>query len=192
MVSAGVLEEVLVACRDPSDPTARTTIDLRTEIGALNYAYALLQLETDFFARVMGGIYAGVTSSELSTLTQFANATKAARDDMRVNQISSGRITEGLLFRTGQLLDFADRTSVLTHARTIEETSAEAMQALSGRITTPDKQTLVSNLAAQALTRANTIDGWLGVTFTPVTIDLAAAMVTLAPYYQTTLTILGG
>lgn len=180
----------MTGCQSPNDPTAHTTIDLGSETGILNYAYALLQLEVDFYARVTLSLYAGISTSESSSLTQFLNATTAARNDLRTNQIPHGRITEGLLFRTGRLVDFASRTSVLTHAQTIEETCADAMQALSTMATTPDTQTLLNTLTSQAQTRASTIDGWLGASYVPATIDLTAAMTALAPFYLTVLTIL--
>lgn len=189
VASVGFLEQVLVACSGTMDPTLHVMLDVSTEIGALNYVDALLQLESDFYTRVSSNKYPGMTVAERDTFTQFQNTVVVARDDMQANQIPAGRITDTMLFRFGSVVDFSDRNSVLTNARTIEETAANALQALSGLVTSSDKQSLVADLTAQAQDRASTVDTWLGVTFTPGTVNLATAMTTLAPYYLTAITV---
>ena len=190
VAGVGVLGRFVSACSESVAPSGSVTLDLGTEVGVLNYAYALLQLEADFFTRLVGRFYPGVLVAESALITQAYTDTEAARDDLHNNQIPTGRITDAVLFRLGTVVDVSDRTAVLTHARTIEETAARALQTLAGRAGVPAHQTLLGGLAAKSQARAAAIDGWLAATFTPGTVDLAAAMATLAPYYLTKFTVI--
>jgi hypothetical protein len=190
--SVSVLGSLITGCSEPTNPSMRATLDLGTEPGVLNYAYALFQLEADFYARVTsfdGATYPGMLVSEWTAFTQFSGEVTSARDDLRANHIPAGRITDVILFRLGTAVNFSDRTSVLTHAQIIEETSARALQTLRSRLTTPALQTLLTPWTTEAQARASTIDSWMSTTFTPGPIDPVTAMATLAPYLLTQFTV---
>jgi hypothetical protein len=99
------------------------------DIAVLNYAYALEQLEADFYTKVFNSFYAGITDEEKQVLTDLyyhevihRNFFKAAISGAVSDQ---SMVLPVLEFDYGSL-DFNDRNSVLSTAKALEDTGVAA------------------------------------------------------------------
>lgn len=132
--TAGV---ALVACSDatapsavagpsptPKDVASNGGIDLgRGDIGILNYAFALEQLESAFYAQVMNTPYSGMTTAERGILSDIRNHEK-----IHAKFYSEALATSGIPFLALDFssIDFTSRASVLTTAKAFEDTGVSA------------------------------------------------------------------
>lgn len=100
------------------------TLDLSTDAGILNYAYALEQLEAAFYSQVVSGFAANGISqaAERDVLTQIRNHEMIHRDFLKA-ALGSAAIP-ALAVDFGNAL--ASRDSVLTTARTFEDLGVAA------------------------------------------------------------------
>ena len=100
------------------------SIDLGSgDVGILNYAYALEQLEYAFYVQVIATPYAGMNAMERSILTDIRNHEKVHRDFLRA--ALGGAAIPALNANFGAI-NFGDRNSVLTTARTFEDLGVSA------------------------------------------------------------------
>jgi len=73
----------LVGCNDDDDFTIvdGNVFDLgKGDVGVLNYAYALEQLEADFYTKVVNNFYSGISNDEKTVLTDLYNHEVIHRD----------------------------------------------------------------------------------------------------------------
>ncbi|HEX8429068.1 ferritin-like domain-containing protein [Hymenobacter sp.] len=114
---------LLAGCDDDNENDNR--IDVGSgDNGVLNYAYALEQLETAFYAAVKGGAYyAGASAAEKQIFDDLSlheqahtNFLKAALSTNAIKQLEADFST----------INFADKTSVLTAARSFEDLGVAA------------------------------------------------------------------
>lgn len=99
-------------------------VDLGTgDIGVLNYAYALEQLEAAFYTQVLARSYAGMTGPEQAILQQIQAHEVAHRDYFRDALGGAGIPALQVDFTQ---VNFSSRTSVLTTARTFEDLGVSA------------------------------------------------------------------
>lgn len=109
------------------------SIDLGSgDVGILNYAYALEQLEYAFYVQVIATPYAGINDMERMILTDIRNHEKAHRDFLRA-ALGSAAIPALNVNFTG--INFGDRNSVLNTARTFEDLGVSAYNG-AGRLLT--------------------------------------------------------
>lgn len=123
---AGAASALLVtaASCDKDDDTVDTGQDLGSgDIGILNYAYALEQLEAAFYVRVVQSPYAGITAQETAYLTDIRDHEVAHREFFKAALASNA--IPGLEVNFASI-NFADRTSVLTTARAFEDLGVSA------------------------------------------------------------------
>lgn len=101
-----------------------TAIDLGSgDVGILNYAFALEQLESAFYSKVINQPYTGMTTQEFSIL-----------DDVRKHEKIHAKFFAAALGKSGipflavsfAAIDFTNRQSVLTAARDFEDTGVSA------------------------------------------------------------------
>lgn len=126
---------VLAACENATmEPTGMSgtgarvaadgSIDLGSgDVGILNYAYALEQLEYAFYAQVIATPYGGMSAMERQILTDIRDHEKAHRDFFRA---ALGGAAIPMLNANFGAVNFGDRGSVLTTARVFEDLGVSA------------------------------------------------------------------
>ena len=129
---------------DPINPPSGQVFDLGSgDLGILNYAYALEQLEADFYDRVVNANNFGSTfnSEEQQILVDIYNHEvvhreffKAAITGAAPNQ---NQVLPMLDFEYSGF-NFSDRMMVLQTAKTLEDTGVAAYNGAGRYITTPD------------------------------------------------------
>ncbi|WP_338872378.1 ferritin-like domain-containing protein [Spirosoma sp. SC4-14] len=117
---------VLVSCKDEENPTTvPTTVDLGTgDVGILNYAYALEQLEAAFYDQVIKTPYMGMTDAEKTMLTDIRDHEIIHREFFRAAIPAASRIADLTPNFTG--ITFSDRASVLATAKAFEDLGVAA------------------------------------------------------------------
>lgn len=103
---------------------AQGAVDLGSgDIGVLNYAYALEQLEAAFYTKVVGSFYSGINSRERQILTDIHQHEVAHRSFFKSALGSSAIPDLEFDFST---VNFGRRSSVLQTSRTFEDTGVSA------------------------------------------------------------------
>lgn len=93
------------------------------DVGILNYAYALEQLEAAFYTQVVESFYSGITATEKAYLTDVRDHEVAHREFFKA-ALGSNAI-QGLTPDFSKV-NFADRTSVLGTAMAFEDLGVSA------------------------------------------------------------------
>lgn len=119
---------LLQACNKDDDMTTATpmatTVDLGSgDVGILNYAYALEQLEAAFYSQVIATPYAGITDAERTLLTEIRDHEIIHREFFKA---ALGTNAIAGLEVNFAAINFADRASVLGTARTFEDLGVSA------------------------------------------------------------------
>ncbi len=122
---AVLLPSMFAACGDdngnPMEPPAEgVTLDLSSDPGVLNYAYALEQLEAAFYTQVTGAFYAGVTAEEQQILTDI-QAHEVIHRDFLAGALGSAKIPNLAVDFAAANVDFGSRFSVLSTAKVFED-----------------------------------------------------------------------
>ena len=115
------------------------------DTAVLNYAFALEQLEYAFYVEVLNAPYAGMTAQERSIL-----------EDLRVHEDIHQKFFREALGAAGiptmrfefTSVNFADRTSVLTTARTFEDVGVSAYNGAAQLLTSLDFLTLAGKIVS--------------------------------------------
>ncbi len=115
-----------VACK--KDTTSTNGVDLGSgDVGILNYAYALEQLEAAFYIQVIATPYSGMSAIETELLTDIRNHEVGHREFFKaaITAAAPASIIPSLTvdFST---INFADRTSVLNTAKAFEDLGVTA------------------------------------------------------------------
>jgi hypothetical protein len=142
--SVGLL--AAAGCHKDHRVNLNTGIDVGAgDVGILNYAYTLEQLEAAFYLQVVATPYSGMSSTELSYLTSIRdhevlhrNFFKAA---LKANAIPS--LTTDL-----SSIDFSSRTSVLAQAKAFEDTGVMAYDGAGYLIQNPVYLTLAGKIVS--------------------------------------------
>ena len=93
------------------------------DVGILNYAYALEQLEAAFYAQVIDTPYEGITTEETALLTDIRDHEVEHRDFLK-GALADGAIPD--LEVDFSAVDFTDRASVLGTAMVFEDLGVSA------------------------------------------------------------------
>lgn len=124
VAGAGLL---LMGCKDDEEmmPTMPGMVSLGSgDLGILNYAYALEQLEAAFYAEVMkGGYFANASAEEKIIMGDLEKHERAHREFFKV-ALGSNAIAD--LEVDFSSIDFSSRNSVLTAAKTFEDLGVAA------------------------------------------------------------------
>jgi hypothetical protein len=104
------------------------------DIGVLNYAYALEQLEAAFYTQVVKTPYSGISSAELNFLTIIRDHEVLHREFFKTALGSSAIIGLTVNFSA---IDFTSRTSVLGAAKAFEDLGVTAYDGVGYLIQNP-------------------------------------------------------
>jgi rubrerythrin len=105
------------------------------DIGVLNYAYALEQLEAAFYTQVIDSPYEGMTAEETELLTDIRDHEVDHRDFLE-GALGDGAIPA--LEVDFSAVDFTSRDSVLNTAKTFEDLGVSAYNGAGKLIENPD------------------------------------------------------
>ncbi|MDQ6830284.1 MAG: ferritin-like domain-containing protein [Gemmatimonadota bacterium] len=119
------LPSVFAACNDskgvtsPAAPSEELTIDIGTDTGVLNFAYALEQLEAAFYSQVVQSFSAsGLSAGEQLVLTDIQNHEVIHRDFL-AQVLGTAKIPN--LTTDFSTVNFKDRVGILRTAKTFED-----------------------------------------------------------------------
>lgn len=130
-VAAAATGLILAGCNDDDDPsTDNTMVNVGTgDVGILNYAFALEQLEAAFYTQLRSGTYymgLAATSAEKQILDDLALHEKIHADFFRVAIPANGGTLIKDLEPDFSSINFGDRNSVLTAAQSFEDLGVAA------------------------------------------------------------------
>ena len=127
--TAVFLPGVFAACGDdnPADPGATAaTLDLASDTGFVNYAFALEQVEAEFYVRVVQeSRAAGFNALQRRLLADIRNHEFIHRESLRA-LLGTARLPELRIGRSFHDTDFRSRESILTTARNLEDLGISA------------------------------------------------------------------
>ncbi len=123
--AAIAMAAVVSSCNKNDNPPPPGAIDLGTgDVGILNYAYALEQLEAAFYIRVFASPYSGGSAAEMALLADIRDHEIAHREFFKNAIPAASRLQD--LTPDFSSINFADRTSVLGAAKAFEDTGVSA------------------------------------------------------------------
>lgn len=115
------------------------------DIGILNYAYALEQLEAAFYLQVVATPYSGISAAETAYLTDIRDHEVLHRDFFKA---AIGSAAIGALTPDFSTINFGDRTSVLGAAKLFEDTGVKAYDGAGYLIKSPTYLTLAGKIVS--------------------------------------------
>ena len=115
------------------------------DIGVLNFAYALEQLEAAFYLQVVATPYSGISSLETTYLTDIRDHEVLHRDFFKA-AIGSKAIMA--LTPDFSKINFSDRTSVLAAAKLFEDTGVQAYDGAGYLIKDPGYLTIAGKIVS--------------------------------------------
>lgn len=138
---------LLVSCtKDDMPSSSNMGIDLGSgDIGILNYAYALEQLEAAFYTRVVATFYSGISSDEQALLTDIRDHEIAHREFFKT-ALGSGAIPD--LEVNFSSVNFNSRDSVLATAKAFEDLGVSAYNGAGKLIASPDYLLLAGKIVS--------------------------------------------
>jgi rubrerythrin len=123
------LPSVFAACGDdnPTDPgVSAATLDLASDTGIVNYAFALEQLESEFYVRVVQeSRAAGFNALQRRLLSDIRNHEFIHREALR-SLLGTARLPELRIGRSFRDTDFRSRESILATAKALEDLGVSA------------------------------------------------------------------
>ena len=150
----------LVACggggsdsNDDQPPTSEFDLG-GGDIGILNYAYTLEQLEAAFYVRVISTPYSGISSSERALLTDIRDHEVIHRDFLKA---ALGSNAIGDLSVDFSSIDFASRASVLGAAKAFEDLGVTAYNGAAHLIKNPEYLLLAGKIVSVEARHASAI-----------------------------------
>jgi rubrerythrin len=124
-----LLPSVFAACEDDSSitgPAGSATLNLTTDVGILNYAFALEQLEAAFYTAVVASAaFAGMTAEQKEVMTDLRNHEVAHREFLR-SVLGSSAIGDLALSATAVTTITASTASILKNAEAFEDLGVAA------------------------------------------------------------------
>ena len=133
------------ACNN-DDPPAATGVNLGSgDVGVLNYAYALEQLEAAFYIKVMATPFSGMSVLETEYLNDIKEHEIAHREFFKA---ALGSNAIGALSVNFASIDFNSRTSVLNTAKAFEDLGVTAYNGAGKLLTNPDYLTLAGKIVS--------------------------------------------
>lgn len=177
--SAGIATAVgtlaIGACKDDDDDMITPpmgTVDLGSgDVGILNYAYALEQLEAAFYEQVVKTPYTGITAAETTILTDIRDHEVIHRDFFKAALTAAAptQIIPSLEVDFSSI-DFSNRAQVLGAAKLFEDTGVAAYNGAGKFIKDATYLTLAGKIVSVEARHAAAISDLI----TPKTADFAS------------------
>ncbi|HTF21336.1 MAG TPA: ferritin-like domain-containing protein [Chryseolinea sp.] len=155
--STAVSALLVSGCDDDDDGPSMNTpgVDLGSgDIGILNYAYLLEQLEAAFYEMAVSSPYSGISPAETSILTDIRDHEKAHRDFFKAALGTSAITTVEFDFTA---IDFGNRASVLGTAKVFEDLGVSAYNGAGKLITNPAYLLLAGKIVSVEARHASAI-----------------------------------
>ncbi len=121
------------------------TLDFRDDLGILNYAYALEQLEAAFYIQVVKTPYASIPANEMALFTDIRDHEVAHREFFK-NALSTAAI-KGLDVDFSKI-NFSSRESVLGTAKAFEDLGVSAYNGAGKLIKSADYLTIAGKIVS--------------------------------------------
>lgn len=148
----------LVGCDDDFQMVDNQVFDLgKGDVGVLNYAYALEQLEADFYTKVVNNFYSGISTAEKELFTDLYHHEVIHRDFFKA-AISgvTANVLPTLEFQYPSV-NFNNRSSVLATAKALEDTGVAAYNAAGKYITNPEYLVIAGKIVSVEARHASAI-----------------------------------
>ncbi|MBA2686242.1 MAG: ferritin-like domain-containing protein [Gemmatimonadaceae bacterium] len=153
-----LMPTMFAACSDATGTSGGTntavTLDLSTDFGVLNYAYALEQLEAAFYEEALKHIISGCTQAELHALLQIGQHEITHREFLKAALGSNAIPTLKVDFSS---LDLTRRDVVFQTAKMFEDTGVAAYNGAGKLIHTPAYLVLAGKIVSVEARHAATI-----------------------------------
>ncbi|REC50207.1 ferritin-like domain-containing protein [Chryseobacterium pennipullorum] len=134
------------------------TFDLGTgDVGILNYAYALEQLEADFYTKVVNNFYTGISSVEKEVFTDLYHHEVIHRDFFKAAISGATQNVLPKLDFQYPNVNFSDRNSVLATAKALEDTGVAAYNGAGKYITNPEYLVIAGKIVSVEARHASAI-----------------------------------
>lgn len=164
LMSAGIAASVgaaMVACSKDHEPGPDPvgTVDLGSgDVGVLNYAYALEQLEAAFYTQVIDTPYDGMSAAEKTILTDIRDHEIIHRDFFKAALTAAAptAIIPGLEVNFSSI-NFKSRDAVLGAAKLFEDTGVAAYNGAGKLIKTADYLVLAGKIVSVEARHASVI-----------------------------------
>ena len=151
--SVGLL--ATAACHKDHPIVTNTGVDIGSgDIGILNFAYALEQLEAAFYIQVIATPYANMPAGELALLTEIRDHEVLHRNFFKA---ALGPMAIKALTPDFSSIKFSDRTAVLTQAAAFEDTGVTAYDGAGYLIKSADYLTLAGKIVSVEARHASLI-----------------------------------
>ncbi len=118
------------------------------DVGILNYAYALEQLEAAFYVKVISSVYSGITPAEQALLTDIREHEVAHRNFFKAAITAAGATPLQDLEVDFSSINFGSRTSVLGAAKAFEDLGVTAYNGAGKLLTTPAYLTIAGKIVS--------------------------------------------
>jgi len=155
----------LQACdsNDPDPPASAVTLDFSSDVGVLNYAYALEQLEAAFYAAVVGNSAFSATfnADERAILRDLAAHEAIHRDFFRAAITGAAGASALIPNLTPDFssVNFASKASVLSTALVFEDLGVSAYNGAGRYISNDDYLTIAGKIVSVEARHASVIAG---------------------------------
>ncbi|KIA82793.1 Tat (twin-arginine translocation) pathway signal sequence containing protein [Kaistella solincola] len=150
----------VVGCRDDNMdmPMNQNVFDLgKGDVGVLNYAYALEQLEADFYTKVVNSFYGGISTVEKQLFTDIYNHEVIHRDFFKAAITAAGATPTPTLEFKYDGVDFKSRSSILATAKALEDTGVAAYNGAGKYITNLDYLVIAGKIVSVEARHASAI-----------------------------------
>lgn len=148
----------LVGCNDNMETMYTEAFDLGMgDVGVLNYAYALEQLEADFYTKVVNNFYTGASTAEKAVFTDIYHHEVIHRNFLKaaLSGVTSP-VLPTLEFQYPNV-NWSDRASVLATAKALEDTGVAAYNAAGKYISNPDYLVIAGKIVSVEARHASAI-----------------------------------
>lgn len=146
-----LLPSVFAACNDDTSTNpgnGAATLDLRTDTGILNYAYALEQLEAGFYQKAVASSgFSQLSAAEQELLADVRNHEVIHREFFR-QVLGASRIGDVALNNGTVTTATASRTAILQTSRQLEDTGVAAYNGAGKYLTSRDNLVIAGKIVS--------------------------------------------